>query len=201
MCEWGVADPWTWAATVGNSWRATEVAEAQFEIVACMLPACDGKVSPPSPLIHTSTVAPCTFPPPHCPPAHPRPAQQMQLIHACPHPCRTLRPTGSRSSRWGGCADGCEALVVVLPGPGPPIHSSTSNVCSCSCWTTRTAWLAMPSLAPGTTWTCWRVRQEGQVLWGDACDNTYAAGADAGLVTLLWPEGICAEHEGHLFDQ
>ncbi|KAI7846119.1 hypothetical protein COHA_000380 [Chlorella ohadii] len=43
MCEWGVADPWTWAATVGNSWRATEVAEAQFEIVACMLPACDGK--------------------------------------------------------------------------------------------------------------------------------------------------------------
>lgn len=25
MCEWGVADPWTWAASVGNSWRATEV--------------------------------------------------------------------------------------------------------------------------------------------------------------------------------
>ena len=25
LCEWGVADPWLWAPTVGNSWRTTEV--------------------------------------------------------------------------------------------------------------------------------------------------------------------------------
>lgn len=23
MCEWGVDDPWKWAADVGNSWRTT----------------------------------------------------------------------------------------------------------------------------------------------------------------------------------
>jgi alpha-galactosidase len=98
LCEWGVADPWTWAAAVGNSWRATEV---QGPRALQLMPARCAPHQAAHPLHTGMAAAPCTHPTPTCPPQLPTPkcppcpSKACVSLVALPNPsCLPSPPAG-----------------------------------------------------------------------------------------------------------
>ena len=177
MCEWGVADPWTWASAVGNSWRATEVGGA------CLL---HQRIRASAPWVPTLSTPLCLPEPTlyHSPPMLPMRMPALRLhqaafaSHACSIKeaaccCRTSSPPGSRCSRYGSptvlCLPGCRQAVQRMVPSALPCASSVQAAApcvscrnlSCRSWITPTGWPALLGPGRGTTWTCWRVSKQG----------------------------------------